>query len=282
MRPTFRPELVNPAFGDPGLFVDFLHERRAVLFDLGDLRALAPRKLLRTTHVFVSHMHMDHFFGFDWLLHISLGRPNAIELFGPPGIRAQVEAKLSAYTWNLVANYAGNFTLMVSELQPDGGIERARYACRRCFAREPLSPGHCADGVLAADASFRVRATFLDHAVPVLGFALEEPAHVNVWRNRLEEKCGLAFDADERLQPRHLAREVRSVSRIDHRRNVFIGIRRFLGNAAHRLALDQNAARGKRLASAQLIAARIAPRYASPTCEVIGAQASSRSGRRIP
>jgi ribonuclease Z len=138
MRPSFHPQLVNPPFGDPGLLSTSSFEKRALLFDLGDLRALPPRKLLRISHVFVSHTHMDHFMGFDWLLRISLGRPNAIELFGPPGILAQVEAKLSAYTWNLVHNYAGNFTLLVSELHPDGRLERARFACRERFQRQPL------------------------------------------------------------------------------------------------------------------------------------------------
>lgn len=187
MRPTFLPELVNPPFGDPGLYVDFLFEKRALLFDLGDIRALAPRRLLRLTHVFVSHTHMDHFIGFDWLLRISLGRPNAIVLYGPPGIIAQVEAKLSAYTWNLVHNYEGNFTLEVGELHPDGRIERAAFACRARFRRQPLPTGHGEDGVLAAEHGFRVRAAFLDHDVPVLGFALEEPTHVNVWKNRLAD-----------------------------------------------------------------------------------------------
>jgi ribonuclease Z len=187
MRPSFHPQLVNPPFGDPGLHVDFPFEKRALLFDLGDLRALPPRKLLRISHVFVSHTHMDHFFGFDWLLRISLGRPNAIELFGPPGILAQVEAKLSAYTWNLVHNYAGNFTLVVSEWHPDGRLERARFACRKRFQREPLATTDCPDGLLVAEKSFQVRASFLDHEVPVLGFALDEPRHVNLWKNRLDE-----------------------------------------------------------------------------------------------
>lgn len=187
MRPSFRIELVNPPSGDPALLVDFLFEKRALLFDLGDLRALAPRKILRTSHVFVSHTHMDHFMGFDWLLRVSLGRPNAVELYGPPGILAQVEAKLSAYTWNLVHNYSGNFTLEVGELWPDGRLERAKFACRERFRREACETSEHTGGVLVDSDGFRVRAAFLDHEVPVLGYLLEEHAHVNLWKNRLGE-----------------------------------------------------------------------------------------------
>ena len=187
MRPIFHPELVNDTFGDPGLFLDFAFERRALLFDLGDITRLAPRKILRLSHVFVTHAHMDHFMGFDWLLRICLGRETGITLFGPPGFIEQVQHKLAAYTWNLVERYPADFIVVACELQSDGRVHAAHFLCRKRFVREDLDEARPADGVLVDEPGFRVRATVLDHATPCLGYLIEEKLHVNVWRNRLAE-----------------------------------------------------------------------------------------------
>src|SRR5690242_2752623 len=68
MRSIVSAELVNGRFGDPALYLDFRSRKRAILFDIGDLSALPPKRLLRITDAFVSHTHMDHFEGFDRLL----------------------------------------------------------------------------------------------------------------------------------------------------------------------------------------------------------------------
>ena len=105
MKPSFHPRLINDSFSDPGLFIPFLFEKRALLFDLGDLAALSPRDVLKVSHVFVTHTHMDHFIGFDTILRLLLGRDKEIHVYGPSNFIQKVEAKLSAYTWNLVENY---------------------------------------------------------------------------------------------------------------------------------------------------------------------------------
>src|SRR5712692_9796744 len=125
MNLAFAAHLVNGPFGDPGLYIDLCWQGRALLFDLGHNEALPLTEMLRLSHVFVSHCHMDHFIGFDRLLRLFLGRDKKLHFFGPPGILACVEGKLRGYTWNLVDNYG--FAIEVSEVAPDG-IRRLVFA----------------------------------------------------------------------------------------------------------------------------------------------------------
>ena len=61
MRPLLHPSLINGRTGDPVLYIETLFEKQAILFDLGDISALPPRKIHRLDHVFISHTHIDHF-----------------------------------------------------------------------------------------------------------------------------------------------------------------------------------------------------------------------------
>ncbi len=186
MKPLFHPEPVNGAFKDPVIYIDFLFESRALLFDLGDIAALPPKKILRLSHIFVSHTHMDHFIGFDRILRICLGRDRQLNIFGPPGIIEQVEHKLAAYTWNLTDSYETDFTIVVSEIYDEGMIKQAHFRCRNRFQRESESECTITDNIIVDEESFLIRAITLDHQTPCLAYALEEKFHINVWKNKLD------------------------------------------------------------------------------------------------
>ena len=130
MQAIFHAKLLNGVWGDPGVCIDLKFQRRAILFDLGDVTSLSTRILLRVRDIFVSHTHMDHFAGFDHLLRVCLGRDTGVRLYGPQNFISQVEHKLAAYTWNLVQNYATDFVVEVHELQADGRVQRARLRSR--------------------------------------------------------------------------------------------------------------------------------------------------------
>ncbi len=186
MKPLFQPCLVNGLFEDPVLYIDFLFEKRAFLLDLGNIRNLSTRKLLRVSDIFVSHTHMDHFADFDWLLRLCLGREKRLRLFGPPGFIDRVEHKLGAYTWNLVHKFETELILEVTELHPGDAGRRALFRCRHRFAREDDGFLALPGGVLVNETALQICGAILDHGIPCLGFAVEENQHVNIWKNRLQ------------------------------------------------------------------------------------------------
>ncbi|MFZ3250805.1 MAG: MBL fold metallo-hydrolase [Pseudolabrys sp.] len=187
MRPLLHPTLVNGRTGDPVLYIETLFERRAILFDLGDLSNLPARKLQRLEHVFVSHTHIDHFIGFDRLLRVLVGRKKTLKLYGPSGFIEHVHHKLQGYRWNLVDRYVSDLALEVTEVGTALDTHKARFRLKSAFTAENMASGRATDGILCHEAGFRVETAVLDHRTPCLAFAIQETAHVNVWKNRLEE-----------------------------------------------------------------------------------------------
>ncbi|WP_181707673.1 ribonuclease Z [Chthonobacter rhizosphaerae] len=182
--------LTNPAFGDPGLVLDVRFGRQAVLFDIGDIRALPTRILLRVDTVCVSHRHMDHFSGLDDLLRLRLNRPGVLRMFGPAGFVDGVAARLGAYTWNLLGPRSADFRILASSIDDTGETERALFAAREGFRRRDR-PADLPPGLLMDGPDMRIETTVLDHGTPVLAFALQESRSVHVMPERLAD-LGLA------------------------------------------------------------------------------------------
>jgi ribonuclease Z len=185
MHPRFHPRLINGPFDDPGLYIPFLFENRAILFDLGDIHSLSPKDILKISHAFVTHTHMDHFIGFDLLLRISLGREKILHLYGPQHFIQNVEGKLAAYSWNLVGNYRYRLALRLTEVLGDHLLTR-EYLCQNEFKPSRKAVKHPFKEILFEGPAFEVSAAVLDHGISCLGFAIQERFQININKDRVD------------------------------------------------------------------------------------------------
>ena len=182
MKSAFLPRLINGPFGDPGLHVGVRWHGTAVQFDLGRIDRLPAAEILKLTHIFVSHTHIDHFIGFDRVIRLFLARDAAVSLFGPPGIIGNVSGKLAGYTWNLVDGY--DFVLTVHEVHPDH-VRTVRLPATTAFRLEEVGC-RAFTGVLHDEPAFSVHAVHLDHKILCLAFAVIENTHLNVRKDELD------------------------------------------------------------------------------------------------
>lgn len=182
MKSAFVPRLVNGPFGDPGLHLSFKWGNEALQFDLGRMDRFPAAEILKIRHVFVSHTHMDHFYGFDRLLRLFLARDAEVSLYGPPGIIANVAGRIGGYTWNLTEGYP-----LVIDVHEVGTtqVRAVRLAAANAFRIDELDQQPFT-GRLIETPSYAVDAAHLDHRIPSMAFAFREKSHLNVRASELE------------------------------------------------------------------------------------------------
>lgn len=237
MRPSFYPRLVNGPFDDPGLFIPFLFGKRAVIFDLGDIYSLSSRDILKITHIFISHTHMDHFIGFDRLLRLFLGREQTLYMYGPRGFLENVEGKLAGYSWNLVEHYTTQLRLHVTEVLP-GHLMSKAYLCQNRFLPTQETVKQPFSGVLHQEPALSVRADLLDHDIPCLGFSIKERFHVNIKKDDVG-KLGLEIGPwlNEFKQALFSNREPDSTFKVQYGKNNALTKRFVLGDLTRQIAI---------------------------------------------
>lgn len=176
--------LVNGVFGDPLLHLRLRHQRRSLLFDLGDGTRLPARIAHQVTDVFISHAHMDHIGGFPWLLRSRIGKFPACRLYGPPGLARHIEGFLQGILWDRVAERGPCFE--VAELHTNRlhwFRLQAGYTGQEFLKKIELD-----EGVVLQEPGFRIRAQLLDHHTPVLAYAFEPDKEINIRKDRLRAR----------------------------------------------------------------------------------------------
>ncbi|MDH4231305.1 MAG: ribonuclease Z [Nitrospirota bacterium] len=190
MKPVFHCKLINNYFDDPCLLVRILHEKKALLFDLGDIHKIKPSDLYKITDVFVTHTHMDHFIGFDTLLRGVLRKDTPLNIYGPSSILPCIQGKLKGYTWNLIEDYPTEIHVFAYN---GNHVSHSVFAAKNGFRKQTVSKSK-SDGLLLKNPLFAVRAVRLDHGIPCLAYSLEEEFHINIDKALLIRK-GLSVGA---------------------------------------------------------------------------------------
>jgi ribonuclease Z len=183
MKPTFIHNLVNSHFEDPSLFVRIIREKRAFLFDIGNITKLHPGDLQKITDVFVTHTHIDHFIGFDTLLRALLRREIPLRVYGPSNIIDCVEGKLKGYMWNLIKEYP----LRIEVFSVDGNsLTSSGFYAENRFQRTDRGTSRF-DGTLVKEPLFTIKALQLNHQASCLAYSLEEEFHININKASLND-----------------------------------------------------------------------------------------------
>lgn len=173
--------LMNGIFGDPLLHVRLRHHKRSLLFDIGEGSRLPARVAHQVTDVFVSHAHIDHIGGFLWLLRSRIGDFAPCRIFGPPGICGHIAALINGIAWDRIGENGPRFE--IAEL---GEGRLLRFAVQAGGSGiESIGEQAVERDVVLDEPLFRVRAIIVDHGMPVLAFALEQPRQLNVRKDRL-------------------------------------------------------------------------------------------------
>lgn len=182
MKPSFHHRLINGPSGDPVLLVSPWREKRKLLFDIGDISCMSAGDKTGTTDVFVSHLHIDHFIGFDALLRAILRRDVPLSVYGPSPIIRAVEHRIAGFSWNLIREYPVSIDvfeytgkrLLHASFSAQSGMRKVMRGSSRC------------NGVLLDTPHFQVRTVRLDHGIPCLAYLVEEKLRINI------DKAGLS------------------------------------------------------------------------------------------
>jgi ribonuclease Z len=170
--------------------------------ECGNASDLTVKEIQSTNAVFISHTHIDHFVNFDAVIRHQIGIGRRVIICGPAGIAKQVQAKIMAYTWNLIEE--GTIIYEIRELVAENQLI--------IYESEPpiwelKEIGKHSTNILFEEKNFEVSGILLDHKTPTLAYKFKEQDSVKIEIEKIGFKGGkwvqelkAAYEAGHKLQ----------------------------------------------------------------------------------
>ncbi len=173
--------LMNGVAGDPLVHVRIMNQKLSLLLDLGNGQRLPGKLAHQVTNVFISHAHMDHISGFLPLLRARMGDLPACNIFGPPGITANIQGMVNGILWDRLERPGPEFR--VHELDTEAmTVSRVQGGkpWPKLIAKEKIQ-----DNLILETGVFKARAIQLDHGTPVMAYRIEPAPGLNINKTAL-------------------------------------------------------------------------------------------------
>jgi len=173
---SIKSTFVGGLFEDPMVVLRLDHQQRCMFLDLGEVSKVPTRIVHQTTDIFLSHAHLDHLGDFPWLLRRLVGIVEPLNLYGPPGTIERIDHLVHGFTWDRIDDRGPRFD--VHELHDDRLVIARVQAGVDGVAPRPSR--ELIDGLILDEPRLQVRATTLDHGIPVMAYAIEEHQNFGV------------------------------------------------------------------------------------------------------
>lgn len=170
---------------DISILLQFDNHSWNYLCECGTASDLTMKECQNIKAIFISHTHIDHFVNFDTILRYQIGTQNEVVICGPENIAQHVQAKILAYTWNLIEKEAISYE--VREILSANQIKRYRLQPPQWeleYLDDITTPS------LFSNALFEVDFTILDHGIPSIAYLFKEKDKVNIDLSKSNFKGG--------------------------------------------------------------------------------------------
>jgi len=183
--PRVKHYLINDKFEDPGIVIEVENLGDYLLFDIGNIYNLDRHLIKKINKIFISHTHMDHFVGFDYLLRNKLGKAQTVDIYGISPLADNVYCKLQGYTWNLV-EFEPQLIFNVTQLN-EGLFEKYSLDIKKKFPKDFVKEWKADPNTIYENEYYRVRYAVLDHKIWVMGYSFEYKDRLFLKKEKIKE-----------------------------------------------------------------------------------------------